>query len=60
MEWIQNGLVVVGGDLNFTLGASKFWGLIAQVDFLFGYFIKKMEQVGLLDIERTKITPTWR
>jgi hypothetical protein len=31
-----------------------------QVDCLSSYFIRKMEEVGLLDIEPTKLTPTWR
>jgi hypothetical protein len=60
MDWIHFGLVVVGGDLNFTLGALEFWGHVAQVDYLSGYFIKKMEEVGLLDVEPTKLTPTLR
>jgi hypothetical protein len=59
MECIHNGLVVVGGDLNFTMGAPKVWGPTMQVDCLLGYFIRKLE-VGLFDIEPTKPTPTWR
>jgi len=42
------------GDLNFTLGASEVCVLAAHVDFLYGYFIKKLEEVGLLDIEPVK------
>jgi hypothetical protein len=30
------------------------------MDCLSGYFIRKLEVVGLLDIEPTKLTPTWR
>lgn len=59
-EWIQNGLVVVGGDLNFTARASEVWGPAAQVDFLSRYFINKIKEVGLLHIELAKLSPTWR
>jgi hypothetical protein len=58
MDWLQVGLVVVGGDLNFTLGASKIWGPTTQVDCLASYFIKKLEEVGLLDVELAKLSPT--
>jgi hypothetical protein len=58
LECIQNGLVVIGGDLNFTLGAFKIWGPVAQIDCLLGYFLRKLEEVGLLDIEPTKLSPT--
>jgi hypothetical protein len=51
---------VIGGDLNFTLGASEIWGLATQIDCLQGYFLRKLEEVGLLDIEPTKLSPTWR
>jgi hypothetical protein len=60
MDWIQHGLVVLGGDLNFTLGALEVWGPATQVDYLLGYFLKKIEEVGMLDIEPTKLSPTWR
>jgi len=52
MDSIIYGLVVVGGDINFTLGASEFWGHATQVDYLSNYFIKKLEPI-LLDIEPT-------
>jgi hypothetical protein len=60
MDYIQNGLVVIGGDLNFTLGASYVWGLAAQLNYLSGYFLKKLEEVSLLDIELAKFSPTHR
>jgi len=57
-EWFQKGLVIVWGDLNFTLGALEVWGLATQVDCMSSYFINKLEEVGLLDIEPTKLTST--
>jgi hypothetical protein len=59
-SWLHRGMVVLGGDLNFSLGASEIWGPLSQVDSLFlNFFIRNLEQVGLLDIEPTKLTPTW-
>jgi hypothetical protein len=49
-------LVVVRGDLNFTLGASQVWGPVTQVD----CFIKTLEEVGLLNVEPAKLSPTSR
>jgi hypothetical protein len=51
--------VVVGGDLNFIMGVSEIWGIAAQEDCLLRLFLKKLEEVGLLDVEPTKLTPTW-
>jgi hypothetical protein len=58
MDSVQNGLVVIGGDLNFTLGASKVWGPTTQLDPLSSYFIRKLEETSLLDIEPSKLSPT--
>jgi hypothetical protein len=60
MKCIQNGLIMIGGDLNFTLGASEIWGLVALVDYLLVYILIKMEEVGLLYIETAELTPTHR
>jgi hypothetical protein len=54
--WISVGK----GDLNFTFGASKIWGLIAQMDSLVDFFISKLDSIELLDIHPTKISSTWR
>jgi hypothetical protein len=58
MDSVQNGLVVIGEDLNFTLRAPEVWGSIAQLDPLSGYFITKLEKTGFLDIEPSKLSPT--
>lgn len=34
----QAGNLIIGGDLNFSLGFSESWGLQAQADPLAGYF----------------------
>jgi hypothetical protein len=58
-SWLHGGLVVLGGDLNFSLIASEILGPCFQVDCLLNFFIKNLEQVGLMDIDPTKLTPTW-
>ena len=52
--------VILGGDLNFTMGQSEVWGPHAQTDLLTGYFTQKSKESLLLDIEPIKLKPTWR
>jgi hypothetical protein len=53
-------LVILGGDLNFSLGLSEVWGLHARVDPLAGYFGQKLVDCKLIDLEPTLLKPTWR
>ena len=62
---LQNTLVngdslVLGGDFNFSLGHNEVWGPHAQVDSLAGFFVQKLVEKGLLDIEPVKLKLTWR
>jgi len=57
---LKNSLAVLGGDLNFSLGAMEIWGPTAQVDPLTEFLIAKLEIIGLLDISPVKLSPTWR
>jgi hypothetical protein len=59
-RWSKQGLTIIVGDLNFTLGASEVWDPAAQVDYLMGYFLRKLEAVGLVDIEPAKVNPAYR
>jgi len=45
-------------DLNFSLGISKVWGLVAQVDSLTYFLLRRLEDVGLFSIELSKLKPT--
>jgi hypothetical protein len=51
---------VIGRDLNFKLEASKLWEPTAQTDHVSRYFLRKLEEVGMLYIEPTKLYPTQR
>eukprot|EP01018_Ginkgo_biloba_P000430 Gb_04206 [translate_table: standard] len=46
----RSGLVLLG-DLNFSLGRSKVWGPTVHMDLLLNFFIRSLEEVGLLDID---------
>jgi hypothetical protein len=41
------------------MGDLEIWGLATQMDCLSNYFVKKLEEVGSLDIEPAKLSPTW-
>jgi len=52
--------LVIGGDLNFSLGQSEVWGPHAHMDPLAGFFVQKFVEKGWLDIDPLKLKPTWR
>lgn len=49
----------MGGDLNFTIGHVKSWGHNAQLDPLFDFMEKLLEQHHMIDIPMNKKQPTW-
>ena len=55
---LKGDSVILGGDLNFSLGQSEVWGSHAQTDLLIGYFTQKLEENLLLDIEPIKMKTT--
>jgi len=57
--WIRENNLILGGDLNFSLGASEVWGHRASPDSLINLFLNFLDQVGLVDVETKKPTPTW-
>jgi hypothetical protein len=59
-SFLKGQQVILGGDLNFSLGLSEVWGAHARADPLAGYFTQKIVECNLLDIEPTKLKPTWR
>ena len=52
--------IILGDDLNFTLGASNIWGPKDSLDSLSNYFIQNFEENDLVDIEPAKLNPSWR
>jgi hypothetical protein len=59
-NWICQDLTIIGGDLNFNFDSLEIWGPVTYVDCLLGYFMRKMEEVGLVDIELSKLNSAWR
>ena len=51
--------IIVGGDLNFSIGLSEIWGDRARSDCLFDFFSKILDYHGLVDIEPSVVLPTW-
>ena len=51
--------LIVGGDLNFSLGLSEVWGAKARVDVLIDFFTHLFEGLGLIDISPLDSKPTW-
>ena len=51
--------LVLGGDLNFSLGLSEIWGVKARVDVLTNFFTNLLESLGLVDINPMVSIPTW-
>lgn len=59
-SFLKDQQVILGGDLNFSLGFSEVWGTHARADPLTSFFTQKMVECNLLDIEPIKLKPTWR
>eukprot|EP00253_Pinus_taeda_P002123 PITA_02123 len=52
--------VIIGGDLNYSIGYGESWGSQAQIDPLSDFFKDIMDQHHLADIPMNKPLPTWR
>eukprot|EP00253_Pinus_taeda_P036198 PITA_36198 len=53
-------LMVVGGDLNFSLGRAEAWGPSAREDPLTEFFIQTLKDHNLIDPSPISLMPTWR
>lgn len=52
--------IIIGGDLNFSLGFSESWGSSAQIDPITEFMRRLLEQYDLIEIPQRKPHPTWR
>eukprot|EP00253_Pinus_taeda_P023209 PITA_23209 len=52
--------IVIGGDLNFSLGYCESWGSSAQIEPITGYMTDLLAHHDLIDVPMNKILPTWR
>eukprot|EP00253_Pinus_taeda_P003005 PITA_03005 len=52
--------LIIGGDLNFSIGYGESWGSLAQIDPSSNFFRDILELHHLADIPMKKLMPTWR
>jgi len=57
---LKDSSVIIGGDLNFSLGQSEVWGPQARADPQADFFIHKLMDLDLIDIEPISLKPSWR
>jgi hypothetical protein len=57
---LKQKLLIVCRDLNFSLKRSKIWDAIANIDVLSKYFVRKLDDLCLYDVELVKINHTCR
>ena len=55
--WNKTNLIV-GGDLNFSLGEAEIWGPNARMDELTDFFCHRLAQAGVTDVPPIKMTLT--
>ena len=58
--FLENEDLILGGDLNFSLGEAESWGPIAHPDNQAGFFSHLMASNGLIDVAPLKMLPTWK
>jgi len=58
-ELFQADNIILGGDLNFSLGFSESWGHLAQVDSLTDTMSSLLEEHKWVDIPSARLQYTW-
>eukprot|EP00253_Pinus_taeda_P025838 PITA_25838 len=59
-SFMKASMLIVGGDLNFTMGRAETWGPTAREDPLTDFFHKLIEDHHLADPHPIKLKATWR
>eukprot|EP00253_Pinus_taeda_P002268 PITA_02268 len=52
--------LIIGGDLNFSLGTAEAWGPSARIDPLTDFFTQLLLSHKMIDVNIIKAKPTWR
>lgn len=60
IDILNQNYLILGSDLNFSFERAEIWGQVARVNPLTNFFIQRLEDNGLLDVESIKLQPTWR
>ena len=56
---LEDKSLVVGGDFNLTLSIDKVWGARKTEDPIVDFFMAKMEELNMVNIEPHMLSPTW-
>ena len=59
LELFFGDLVVIGGDINLSLGQAEVWWPFSHPNILTEYFTQKLMERKWMDIEAVKLKPTW-
>ena len=59
LDGLKCNNLILGGDLNFSMGLSEIWGIRARLDPLSNFFTKWPENYGLVDVVPSVMLPTW-
>lgn len=59
-ELLREEPLILGGDLNFSIGHAESWGHHAQADHLSEFFEHILEVHNMVDHSLAKMNPTWR
>ena len=51
--------IIMGGDLNFSIGIVEYWGSNVVLDPVSIYFEHLIDDVDMLDLAMPKKFPTW-
>ena len=59
LDCFKSSALIMGGDLNFSMGYSEIWGTKARVDPLSDFFNRQLDGLDLVDIAPAVSLPTW-
>jgi hypothetical protein len=59
-SFLNNHDIILGGDLNFSMGEVESWGERSWPDPLSNFFSHVIAGRGLVDLAPLKLTPTWK
>lgn len=57
---MKNQNLVIGGDLNFSIGIVEAWGPTVREDRLSEFFLNAFSSHNMIEANMIKLNPTWR
>lgn len=59
-SFINTKNLIIGGDLNFSIGEVESSRALPHKDNLSNYFVRRLDDYSVYDIPPVKLCPTWR